>query len=606
VSAVATALAVYSAQILIVIGVASLAAAIVKLPLPAARLRYWRAVLGLCLLLPAIPDFGAASGPAATVTFEMLPGAVPPGAAAPPSWTPVLLAAVPWLAAAGAAMRLLWLAVGGARLRQLRRRSQPARLGSALDALRRSLAPKADVRLSDDIAQPVTFGWRRPIVLLPPRFDGLASESQHAVLCHELFHVRRRDWPVIVGEELLRAALWFHPAVWWALEQIHLSREQVVDRLVVERTSSRRAYMDALVHFAGAGDAARPAIAFLRRRHLASRLRQLSKEPHMTRLRLVSAAAALLFVVTGTAVAVLSALPLDLPTLGRQPAATTLEVRLAESQPAAGLREAVLESGLRIYLRPEAVVTGADVTSASVVDAGGRYSVNVAFSAAAANRLTEATKIHIGRPIAILLNGKVISAPTLRSTIRGSAVISGDFTRAEAERIASGLAQRGAAAAGSQDWNAYVRETQRSLAVLANETGGVAAVKSDPPAPITKRPAGIRPVSSPLGAAAAAPAAQRYKGNDPGIVLPTPVTKVNPRYTQAAMDAKIQGAVELTAVVREDGSVGDVTVVQSLDTTYGLDDAAVEALRQWTFTPGTKDGKAVEVEVHINIRFTLT
>ena len=190
--------------------------------------------------------------------------------------------------------------------------------------------------------------------------------------------------------------------------------------------------------------------------------------------------------------------------------------------------------------------------------------------------------------------------------IRGSAVITGDFTRAEAERIASGLAQRGAAAAGSQDWNAYVRETQRSLAVLANETGSVAAVKSDPPAPITERPAGIRPVSPPLGAAAAAPAAQRYKGNDPGIVLPTPVTKVNPRYTQAAMDAKIQGAVELTAVVREDGSVGDVTVVQSLDTTYGLDDAAVEALRQWTFTPGTKDGKAVEVEVHINIRFTLT
>ena len=89
-------------------------------------------------------------------------------------------------------------------------------------------------------------------------------------------------------------------------------------------------------------------------------------------------------------------------------------------------------------------------------------------------------------------------------------------------------------------------------------------------------------------------------------MLPTAVTKVNPRYTQAAMDAKIQGDVELTAVVREDGSVGDVTVVLSLDTTYGLDDAAVEALRQWTFTPGTKDGKAVEVEVHINIRFTLT
>ena len=61
--------------------------------------------------------------------------------------------------------------------------------------------------LTDDLTQPVTFGWRRPVVLLPPRFDGLAAEAQRAVLCHELLHVRRRDWPGIVGEELLRAVL---------------------------------------------------------------------------------------------------------------------------------------------------------------------------------------------------------------------------------------------------------------------------------------------------------------------------------------------------------------------------------------------------------------
>ena len=205
-TAAAAALAVYSTQILIVIGMASLAAAVVKLPLPAARLRYWRAVLGLCLLLPAGPGLGA-SGPAATVTFEALPGVAATSPAAPASWTPVFLAVIPWLAAAGAGMRLLWLAVGAARLRRLRRRSQPARLGSALDALWRSLAPSADVRLSDDIAQPATFGWRRPVILLPPQFDRLAPEAQQAVLCHELLHVRRHDWTGIVGEELLRAAL---------------------------------------------------------------------------------------------------------------------------------------------------------------------------------------------------------------------------------------------------------------------------------------------------------------------------------------------------------------------------------------------------------------
>jgi protein TonB len=72
------------------------------------------------------------------------------------------------------------------------------------------------------------------------------------------------------------------------------------------------------------------------------------------------------------------------------------------------------------------------------------------------------------------------------------------------------------------------------------------------------------------------------------------------------MEAKIQGVVELSAVVRTDGTTSDVTVVQSLDTAYGLDDSAVAAVSQWTFTPGTKDGTPVDVEVHIMIRFTLT
>ena len=67
------------------------------------------------------------------------------------------------------------------------------------------MAPRAVVHVTADLTQPVTFGWRRPIVLLPPRFDTLESEARRAVLCHELLHVRRRDWPGIVGEEVIRA-----------------------------------------------------------------------------------------------------------------------------------------------------------------------------------------------------------------------------------------------------------------------------------------------------------------------------------------------------------------------------------------------------------------
>ena len=90
-----------------------------------------------------------------------------------------------------------------------------------------------------------------------------------------------------------------------------------------------------------------------------------------------------------------------------------------------------------------------------------------------------------------------------------------------------------------------------------------------------------------------------------GVSAPKVVKNVNPHYTREAMDAKIQGTVLLLTVVREDGTVGDVKVSRSLDAKYGLDDQAVKAVKQWKFSPGLKDGKAVAVKVTIEMAFTL-
>ena len=71
------------------------------------------------------------------------------------------------------------------------------------------------------------------------------------------------------------------------------------------------------------------------------------------------------------------------------------------------------------------------------------------------------------------------------------------------------------------------------------------------------------------------------------------------------MQNRIEGSVGLSAVVLAAGTVGEVKVVQSLDTVHGLDAEAVKALKQWEFKPGTKDGKAVAVRVAVNLTFTL-
>ena len=90
-----------------------------------------------------------------------------------------------------------------------------------------------------------------------------------------------------------------------------------------------------------------------------------------------------------------------------------------------------------------------------------------------------------------------------------------------------------------------------------------------------------------------------------GVETPRLLREVTPRYTAEAMRAKVQGVVLVEAVVLSDGSVGDVTVVRSLDKVFGLDEEAIKAARRWRFLPGTRFGEPVAVLVTIELTFTL-
>jgi TonB family protein len=158
----------------------------------------------------------------------------------------------------------------------------------------------------------VTFGFFRPVVLLPKGFMDLAAAVREAILCHELLHVSRHDWLFTVAEEAVRAVLWFHPAIWWLLGEIQLAREQVVDHAVIRRTGSREKYVDALLAIAGAKPQLdlSPAPLFLRKRHLKQRVVSILKEVSVNRRRSVSALAAGLGLVAAACWFVTGAIPL--------------------------------------------------------------------------------------------------------------------------------------------------------------------------------------------------------------------------------------------------------------------------------------------------------
>jgi periplasmic protein TonB len=90
-----------------------------------------------------------------------------------------------------------------------------------------------------------------------------------------------------------------------------------------------------------------------------------------------------------------------------------------------------------------------------------------------------------------------------------------------------------------------------------------------------------------------------------GVTLPIVVREIKPQYTAEAMRAKVQGTVLLECVVLPDGTVGPVEVVRSLDSSFGLDQEAVKAAKQWRFRPGMRQGEPVAVLVTIELTFTL-
>lgn len=88
-----------------------------------------------------------------------------------------------------------------------------------------------------------------------------------------------------------------------------------------------------------------------------------------------------------------------------------------------------------------------------------------------------------------------------------------------------------------------------------------------------------------------------------GITAPELLKEVRPEYTEEARRRSLSGDVLLEIVVRSDGRIGSVRVLQGLGA--GLDQRAVEAVRQWRFAPARRLGTPVDVLVEVAVEFRL-
>jgi WD40 repeat protein len=127
----------------------------------------------------------------------------------------------------------------------------------------------------------------------------------------------------------------------------------------------------------------------------------------------------------------------DTLTASQKPSSIELRLGYRETRP--GLVEMkIAEGDEKVYVAPGAIATNADIASAEVIgDPSGQPAIQLTFKDEAAKRLTAATEEHQGKPLAILVEGKVLAAPIVRDALGSKAMISGKFTLVEARRIAA-------------------------------------------------------------------------------------------------------------------------------------------------------------------------
>jgi beta-lactamase regulating signal transducer with metallopeptidase domain len=159
-----------------------------------------------------------------------------------------------WLA--GAALVLFSAAVGQFRLRQFSRNAQ--RLDDAdwmrlLAEARETLRLRRAVTLlqSADDVMPLTWGWLRPVVLLPAEAAHWPAERRRIVLLHELAHMKRWDCLTQLAAKIVCAIYWFNPLVWLAARQMCVERERACDDLVLNGGCKASDYAGHLVDIAG-------------------------------------------------------------------------------------------------------------------------------------------------------------------------------------------------------------------------------------------------------------------------------------------------------------------------------------------------------------------
>ncbi len=220
-------------------------------------------VAALAPLRPAVPDSRSVENGgmrAGTVTRTL------------PSVSGLLLAV--WVM--GVALVLLPMIAGLMRVRRVRQNGLPWQEGQAVVAeiaTARAVRIRTQLLLDAMVVGPMTCGVFRPVIVLPQDVRVWDPEDLQRAIVHELEHIRRRDWLMMLIARVVCALYWFHPLVWLSWRQLRLEAERACDDAVL-LGAHPEVYANQLVTLAErlASDRAESALAMANRSDLCARV----------------------------------------------------------------------------------------------------------------------------------------------------------------------------------------------------------------------------------------------------------------------------------------------------------------------------------------------
>ncbi len=97
------------------------------------------------------------------------------------------------------------------------------------------------LRVVERLGSPVTAGWWRPVVLVPAALvSSMPVHLLEALLAHEMAHIKRHDYLVNLGQNVVETLFFYHPAVWWISGRIRVEREQIADDFAARQLGEPR------------------------------------------------------------------------------------------------------------------------------------------------------------------------------------------------------------------------------------------------------------------------------------------------------------------------------------------------------------------------------